>query len=61
MRVAVLGGGTIARLMLEHRAELPGIAFVALVGWRLVPLSNTDPDFLDAIGVGRTITLKPSG
>jgi aspartate dehydrogenase len=32
MRVAVLGGGTIARLMLEHRAELPGIAFVALAG-----------------------------
>lgn len=32
MRVAVLGGGTIARLMLEHRAELPGIEFVALAG-----------------------------
>jgi len=32
MRVAVLGGGTIARLLLEHRAELPGIEFVALAG-----------------------------
>jgi aspartate dehydrogenase len=32
MRVAMLGGGTIARLMLEHRAELPGIEFVALAG-----------------------------
>jgi len=32
MRVAVLGGGTIARLMLEHRAELPGVEFVALAG-----------------------------
>ena len=32
MRVAVLGGGTIARLMLERRGELPGIEFVALAG-----------------------------
>jgi aspartate dehydrogenase len=32
MRVAVLGGGTIARLMLEHRGEVPGIEFVALAG-----------------------------
>jgi aspartate dehydrogenase len=32
MRAAVLGGGTIARLMLEHRAELPGIDFVAIAG-----------------------------
>lgn len=32
MRVAVLGGGTIARLMLEHRGELPGIEFVAIAG-----------------------------
>ena len=32
MRVAVLGGGTIARLMLEHRGELPGIEFVAVAG-----------------------------
>ncbi|MGQ0544342.1 MAG: aspartate dehydrogenase [Betaproteobacteria bacterium] len=32
MRVAVLGGGTIARLMLEHRDELPGIEFIALAG-----------------------------
>ena len=32
MRVAVLGGGTIARLMLEHRAELAGIEMVAIAG-----------------------------
>jgi aspartate dehydrogenase len=32
MRVAVLGGGTIARLMLEHRDELPGIEIVAIAG-----------------------------
>lgn len=32
MRVAVLGGGTIARLMLEHRGGLPGIEFVAIAG-----------------------------
>ncbi|HZM35406.1 MAG TPA: Gfo/Idh/MocA family oxidoreductase, partial [Burkholderiales bacterium] len=32
MRVAVLGGGTIARLMLEHRGELPGIELVAVAG-----------------------------
>jgi len=32
MRVAVLGGGTIARLILEHRTELPGIELFALAG-----------------------------
>ena len=34
MRVALLGGGTIARLVLEHvrRGELPGLEMVALAG-----------------------------
>lgn len=32
MRVAVLGGGTIARLLLEHRDALAGIELVALAG-----------------------------
>jgi aspartate dehydrogenase len=32
MRVAVLGGGTIARLILEHRDRLPGIEFVGIAG-----------------------------
>jgi len=32
MRVAVLGGGTIARLLLEQRGLLPGIELVALAG-----------------------------
>jgi aspartate dehydrogenase len=32
MRVALLGGGTIARLLLEHRDELPGIELCAIAG-----------------------------
>ena len=32
MRVALLGGGTIGRLVLEHRHELPGIELVAVAG-----------------------------
>lgn len=32
MRVAVLGGGTIARLLLEHRTELPGTELFAIAG-----------------------------
>jgi len=32
MRVAVLGGGTIARLLLEQRSLLPGIEVVAIAG-----------------------------
>ena len=32
MRVAVLGGGTIARLVLERRAELAGIEIAAIAG-----------------------------
>ena len=32
MRVALLGGGTIARLLLEHRDEMPGIELCAIAG-----------------------------
>ena len=34
MRVALLGGGTIARLVLEHgrRGDIPGVEFIALAG-----------------------------
>ena len=64
MRVSIIGGGTIARLILEHirRGELPGIEVVALAGRSASPRAQAlareyDVAFVDSLG--RLLDTKP--
>lgn len=60
LRVAILGGGTIARLVLQEmrRGNIPGIALVGIAGRRAAsPASALAREFGIAYGVGRDALL----